>query len=147
MDYEIREYRNEDELKQLLALRKEVFVGEQGIPEQLDKDGLDETSKHVVVLAKHGKIIAGGRLSPQYELASGVLSRIVVHKDYRGKGLGPQILKVLEAIAIGLGLKEVQLKPHAHLESFYRELGYQLLSVEKTQVGEHPLLLMSKELP
>ena len=147
MEYEIRECQNKEELDQLFALRKEVFVLEQGIPEHLDQDGLDENSKHVIVLTKQKEIVAGGRLSPQHELALGVLSRIVVKRAFRGKGLGPKIIRLLEALAIELSLREVQLKPHAHLEKFYHELGYQLLSIDKTQVGEHPLLLMSKELP
>ncbi|MEM8891407.1 MAG: GNAT family N-acetyltransferase [Bacteroidota bacterium] len=146
MSYIIREIASEDEREKVFQLRKEVFTEEQGIPAQLDKDGRDKDSRHVIALNEKEEIMAAGRLSPHPHGNIGVLSRIVVSKDHRKKGLGKKVIKVLEALASEDAYKALQLKPHAHLEKFYEGLGYKTLSKDEAPAGQHPLLLMEKRM-
>lgn len=124
-------------------MRQEIFVKEQGIPQELDKDGLDAKSIHVLASNEHGQPAASGRLTIQDE--NGVLSRIAVVKDFRGLKLGKSIVKKLEEIAKEKKLKQLSLSPHAYLEKFYADLGYNTEPGQKS-VGKYTLLTMSKQI-
>jgi predicted GNAT family N-acyltransferase len=129
------------ELEQALALRNEIFVQEQGIPAELDDDGLDGGAEHVLVLID-GRPVATGRLVFG-DNGHGVLARIAVRLEMRGRGLGQVVVRELERIAARHGIGSLTLHPHRHLERFYGDLGY--VTVPGThRVGEHELITMSK---
>ena len=134
---------SEEQLKAVHLMRQEIFVKEQGIPQELDKDGLDSKSIHVLASDEHGHPVASGRLTIQDE--NGILSRIAVAKDFRGLELGKKIVKKLEEIAKEKKIKQLSLSPHAYLEKFYADLGYTTESGQKS-VGKYTLLTMSKEI-
>ena len=124
-------------------IRQEVFVKEQGIPEELEIDGDDDISIHMLALASNQQIIGTGRLTIHADF--GILSRISVIETYRNKGIGKHILSVLEIIARQNNLLSLTLSPHSHLEEFYTSLGYQKDGEGKV-VGKYSLLSMTKQL-
>lgn len=124
-------------------MRQEIFVKEQGIPQELDKDGLDPQSIHILASDEHGQPVASGRLTVQDK--NGILSRIAVVKDFRGLKLGKPIVKKLEETAKEKKLKQLRLSPHAYLEKFYADLGYTTKPRQKS-AGKYTLLTMSKEI-
>ena len=133
-------------LRDALALRKMVFVEEQQIPEHLDDDGLDATSTHVVVY--HGitaSALGTGRLS-QADDQHGILSRIAVHPNYRGSGIGKRIIQDLEEVARRQALKTLELAPHQYLKAFYQSLGYEIIPDRTGRVAMHELVYMKKTL-
>lgn len=134
---------SEEQLKAVHEMRQEIFVNEQGIPQELDKDGLDSKSIHILASDEHGQPVASGRLTIQDD--KGILSRIAVVKDFRGLKLGKTIVKKLEEIAKEKKLKQLSLSPHAYLENFYSDLGYTTEPGQKS-VGKYTLLTMSKEI-
>lgn len=134
---------SEEQLKAVHEMRQEIFVNEQGIPQELDKDGLDSKSIHILASDEHGQPVASGRLTIQDD--KGILSRIAVVKDFRGLKLGKTIVKKLEEIAKEKKLKQLSLSPHAYLEKFYADLGYTTEPGQKS-VGKYTLLTMSKEI-
>ena len=132
-----------EEIQRVQKMRFEVFTQEQGIPNELDIDGDDERSIHVLAVDEQDQFMASGRLT--INGVEGVLSRIAVHQQYRGAKLGQQIVKQLEKIANEKGVHSLSLAPHAYLEKFYADLGYQTSLGEK-QVGKYTLLTMTKSL-
>ena len=58
----VRRPRDEQELAAALALRIEVFCGEQGVTFDGDRDGLDDEAVHLVALADDGELIGTCRL-------------------------------------------------------------------------------------
>lgn len=134
---------SEEQLKAVHEMRQEIFVNEQGIPQELDKDGLDSKSIHILASDEHGQPVASGRLTIQDD--KGILSRIAVVKDFRGLKLGKTIVKKLEEIAKEKKLRQLSLSPHAYLENFYSDLGYTTEPGQKS-VGKYTLLTMSKEI-
>lgn len=142
--FTIRKPQSPEELAAGLKLRQDIFVEEQEIPRELDEDGKDETSIHVIALNENAAIIGYGRLSPNG--SHGVLSRIAIHTDYRGHGLGKQIVMALDAHAVELGLKKLSLSPHVYLERFYASLGYQKIEGSSGRVGPNDLIEMEKTL-
>ncbi len=133
-----------EDVKHIKEMRYTIFTIEQGIAHELDEDGLDDTSVHVIAYHANTNVaVASGRLTITGN--TGVLSRIAVQKEYRGLKLGQEVVRRLEKIAIEKGIQTVSLSPHAYLEKFYANLGYHTVSGEK-KVGQYTLLTMKKEL-
>jgi predicted GNAT family N-acyltransferase len=122
MAIEIVEADTEDLRQLALALRHAVFVVEQGVPEDLESDGLDAAAFHAIAV-DDGRCIATGRLVRQ---PGGVarLGRMAVHASWRRRGLGGRVLAALEARARAEGLREAQLHAQCYVEEFYRRRGY-----------------------
>ena len=136
----LRRVQTPDELAEALAIRREVFVSEQGIPAELDADGRDTIGLHVLIY--DGEIAAAtGRACLENDEAT--LARIAVRREYRGHGLGGRVVRELERWAVEEGANRFVLYPHAYLESFYEGLGYRKTS-EAGTVGEHRLIEMER---
>ncbi|WP_228346619.1 GNAT family N-acetyltransferase [Venatoribacter cucullus] len=74
----------------LRAVRRRVFIDEQGVPEALEWDSDDASAVHF--LARDGKRPAGClRL-----LSNGTLGRMAVMPEYRGQHIGSQLLRSAE---------------------------------------------------
>jgi len=130
-----------EEMQEALTLRREIFVGEQGIPADLDDDGQDAGA--TLVLIYDGDFpVATGRFSIQSN-GETVLARIAVRTRYRGQGIGGIVVSELEKLAIEEGARRFRLLPHDYLEDFYGKLGYRKTS-EAGTVGRHRLIAMEK---
>lgn len=120
------------ELQLCLALRRKVFVIEQGIPVDLEIDQYDAAPHkcvHGLIIAEDGEAAATGRLIP-YGENSGKLQRIAVRKELRSSGVGREIVKLLEQQAVAGHFSNVLLDAQCSAEAFYANLGYVTLSVE-----------------
>jgi len=102
----------------ICAIRYEVFVDEQNVPEELEIDGLDGEAKHVLAFVDEVPIGTGRILS------DGHIGRVAVLKNYRGLGIGKSIMKELVKCAQDLSLKKVWLSSQWHAHSFYLDLGF-----------------------
>ncbi|MBD1390244.1 GNAT family N-acetyltransferase [Neiella sp. HB171785] len=91
-----------------------------------DLDGLDNQCWHYV-LEDERQPIAYARLIPPYGDHQVVhLGRLVIHKDYRGQGLGRDIMVDLLAECDALFPQlDVAISAQAHLREFYRSLGFE----------------------
>jgi YbgC/YbaW family acyl-CoA thioester hydrolase len=105
------------------GLRREVFIGEQRIPAEMEWDEQDAVAVHGVALNRLGKVVATGRLVAG---APGVarIGRMAVHRTLRGGGWGAQVLRALEDAARARGDREVMLHAQRSAEAFYQRLGY-----------------------
>ena len=107
-----------DELPALLALRHEVFVVGQDVPEELEHDPADPGYDHAIAL-RDGEVVGTGRLLPD-----GTIGRMAVAESVRGQGVGAAVLAVLEQRARELGLPKVDLHAQVHAVGFYDKAGY-----------------------
>lgn len=99
-------------------IRIDVFSREQGVPHELEFDGLDSTAIHSLVFDEDNEIGTGRMLS------DGHIGRVAVLKPYRGKGVGKLIMKSLIDEAINMRLEEVWLSSQYHAKGFYEKLGF-----------------------
>lgn len=141
-EYQIIEAKSEALKAEIIKLRKEVFVKEQGIPLELELDGKDDESLFSIATDKDNHVIAAGRLTFVNQ-REGIVSRIAVHQNYRGKGIARKIVTHLELLAKKKGLTRLTLKPHDYLHDFYASLGYKKYG-DTEYVGEHALFNMEK---
>ena len=108
----------ESHTEDICAIRYEVFVDEQKVPEKLEIDGLDGEAKHVLAFVD-GVPIGTGRI-----LSDGHIGRVAVLKDYRGLGIGKLIMKELIKCAQTKNLEKIWLSSQWHAHSFYLDLGF-----------------------
>ncbi|PUA18491.1 GNAT family N-acetyltransferase [Glaciimonas sp. PCH181] len=101
------------------AIRREVFVIEQKIPEELEWDEMDAVCLHAVAYDEAGQILGTGRLLPD-----GHIGRMAVKLAGRGQGVGGAILEALMAQARQRGDAEVVLNAQTQAEMFYQRYGF-----------------------
>lgn len=109
-------------LAQAAALRREVFVAEQGVAPGLERDGADAQAWHAVALDEAGTVWATGRLLDAGDHAR--LGRIAVRPAGRGSGAGAKVVAALERTAALLGLPVIRLHAQEPVVGFYHRLGY-----------------------
>jgi predicted GNAT family N-acyltransferase len=102
----------------VFALRHEVFVVGQDVPEELERDELDAVSDHAVAVVDD-QVVGTGRLLPD-----GTIGRMAVSSAVRGQGIGAAVLTVLEEQARERGLAAVELHAQVHALGFYDRYGY-----------------------
>lgn len=104
------------------ALRRTVFIDEQGVDPELEVDGLDADATHLLAL-KHGRPVGTARLLIKGSV--GKVGRVCVLPELRGTGMGKALM--LAAIAecrSRLGVAEVRLGAQTHALGFYEALGF-----------------------
>jgi len=109
-----------DELAEPCRLiRDEVFVGEQGVPVELEHDANDSVCLHVLAALTDGTPIGTGRLLPD-----GHIGRMAVRREWRGEGVGGAILGLLIEEARERGHVKVALKARVTALSFNQSFGF-----------------------
>jgi predicted GNAT family N-acyltransferase len=116
---------NEKEYEDALKVRREVFIDEQNVPEDLEIDEYERDCIHFISY-DNTKPVAAGRLRKIDE--GGKVERICVLKPYRKHGVGINLMKTLEATAKEQKIPELILNSQTHAEKFYLKLGYQPIS-------------------
>jgi predicted GNAT family N-acyltransferase len=103
------------------AVRIAVFVEEQGISREDELDEADATAVHCVGY-DDGTPVAAGRLIAENGYAK--IGRMAVLADHRGRGIGAQVLEVLEQAGIERGIRHFKLSAQLHAKGFYERSGY-----------------------
>ena len=111
-----------EELEGARAVRRRVFVEEQGVPFEEEYDDYDAVCTHAVAIAG-GAVIGTGRM---FDQGSGEarIGRMAVDAAYRHRGVGRLVLQTLEAEARRQGLLRSVLHAQTYVQDFYLHLGY-----------------------
>lgn len=114
-----------------IRLRTEVFIIEQNCPPGWEPDKLDKVSSHYVAIV-NDKIIATARLreSPKN---CGKMERMVVKKEFRGKGIGSGLTKYIIKQARKKGFKKLWMQAQLHAQKMYEGIGFRVTSKEYDQ--------------
>jgi predicted GNAT family N-acyltransferase len=130
---DVRLARGPAEVASAYAIRREVFVGEQGVPPELELDDLDEGADHFLAYDDAGRPVGAGRLvieapgfvgAPDSAVPVGHLGRLAVLDVARGSGLGIALVSAIERRAAQRGLALVALSAQTQAIGFYERLGY-----------------------
>ena len=103
----------------LHAVRGAVFIDEQGVPAEIERDALDPACIHVLARDSAGAPIGAGRLTPDRRIG-----RMAVLRDWRGRGVGEALLRALVEQAQARGWPQVSLHAQASAIAFYRRHGF-----------------------
>jgi predicted GNAT family N-acyltransferase len=108
VDYEVRRYRGEREMTELLALRHEVFCVEQGVSVREEHDGRDGEGVHLVAVSD-GSVLATCRLL----------------FDTRRRGIASRLLELADQETRAGGARRIVLHAQTYARSLYEGAGYQ----------------------
>lgn len=117
---------NKEELELGFALRIEVFVKEQNVPIELELDDKDHSDNTVHIgYFNDNKLIGVARL---IDMDKDVIhiGRVVIDKEYRGEGIGRELIIGCETTAKNILKREIiiELSAQIQAEKFYESLGY-----------------------
>lgn len=101
------------------GVRQRVFVQEQGIAAELERDALDPVSDHVLAVDAGGLPVGTGRLAPD-----GRIGRMAVLAGHRNQGIGEALLEALVQAGRRLGLAELHLHAQLPARDFYARQGF-----------------------
>ena len=117
---------SKEELDLGFSLRIEVFVREQNVPIELELDDKDHSDNTVHIgYFNDNKLIGVARL---IDMDKDVIhiGRVVIDKEYRGKGIGRELIIGCETTAKNILKREIiiELSAQIQAEKFYESLGY-----------------------
>ena len=117
---------SKEELDLGFALRIEVFVKEQNVPIELELDDKDHSDNTVHIgYFNDNKLIGVARL---IDMDKDVIhiGRVVIDKEYRGEGIGRELIIGCETTAKNILKREIiiELSAQIQAEKFYESLGY-----------------------
>jgi putative N-acetyltransferase (TIGR04045 family) len=136
-------------LAQYRALRREVFVAEQGLFPSHDSDDVDDDPRTVVLVARDGRdperpVVGGVRLAPvtDPDLGWWAGSRLAVHPRARrgGAQVGAALVRSACATAEAVGALRFEATVQAANERFFARLGWTRLA--DVEVVGQPHVLM-----
>jgi len=117
----VRPTRDKSEVAAALALREDVFVGEQGVSLDEERDGRDADALHVVVL-DDGTVVGTCRLL--FEGTTVKLGRMAVARSRRGLGLARALLTEAEAQSRARRARRIVLAAQVNAQALYDRAGY-----------------------
>ncbi|MGH3848734.1 MAG: GNAT family N-acetyltransferase [Pseudonocardiaceae bacterium] len=120
MEFKVSEIAWEEASHELAAIRRQVFVVEQKVPEDLEWDGIDRQCRHVLARDATGRPVGTGRLLPD-----GHIGRMAVLAPWRGKGIGDAMLLSLLAMARADGHAVALLNAQTYAVPFYTRHGFE----------------------
>jgi predicted GNAT family N-acyltransferase len=126
--------------ERLAAVRRTVFIDEQGVPEALEWDEHDATALHLLAVTVDGSPIGCARLLPD-----GHVGRMAVLPPWRGLGVGRSLLTAILNAARARGHAEVRLSAQTHAAGFYVRSGFTTAGAEYDE-ARIPHVAMRKRL-
>lgn len=115
----------------LRAIRRAVFVAEQGIPETLEFGDAeaDRRARHWLALADGGEPVGCVRLLGDR------LGRLAVLPEQRGRGIGAALVRRVIRDALDQGLDRLYLHAQSEALGFYERLGFAAAGGEFIEAG------------
>ncbi len=111
-----------DDVAACRALRRTVFIDEQGVSEVDEVDGRDSTALHLLATL-NGQAVGTARLMIGGD--TGKIGRVCVLRDHRGSGLGAALIRAAVAEFRRMpGLACAKLGAQTHALGFYARLGF-----------------------
>jgi predicted GNAT family N-acyltransferase len=104
-----------------MELRRTVFVDEQGVTLEADRDGRDDEAVHLVAV-NDGRVVGTLRLLAAGEVSR--LGRMVVSPELRGSGIGGRLLDLADEVAREMGHRRIALHAQVPARRVYERAGY-----------------------
>lgn len=122
-----------DDIAACRALRRTVFIEEQGVSEADEVDDLDSQAIHLLATLD-GVPVGSARLLPMGKI--GKVGRVCVLAEARGTGLGAALMRAaVDHYRTLPGIEKVKLGAQAHALGFYERLGFDAVGPEYMDAG------------
>ncbi len=120
----------DSDFEHCFQLRLDVFVQEQNVPLEEERDAHDETALHF--LASDDGIALGTARVLLKDAGAAKITRVAVAKPARGRGIGIALMRHIEA---AVPATEYLLDAQIHALRFYESLGYAAFGGEFMEAG------------
>jgi predicted GNAT family N-acyltransferase len=107
-------------------IRQQVFIEEQKVPPELERDETDEIADHYLAVLPDNTPVGVARLFSTLE-ETGHIGRMAILSRYRGQGIGEALLRHLIAESAGR-FSELRLSAQEHAIPFYQRSGFHVCS-------------------
>lgn len=133
--------------KEAFFIRKAVFIDEQRVPEELELDADDLQALHV--LAKIDGLSVGTARLVAISKDQAQIGRMAVLDQYRGQGIGRQILEKLIQFAQEKGFAELFLHSQVNAIPFYEKMGFKADGdiYDEAGIPHRNMMLVLRKLP
>jgi predicted GNAT family N-acyltransferase len=117
-----------------MAVRIEVFCGEQGVPYSEERDPLDDQALHLVALEPGGdSVVATLRLLSEGDAAR--IGRVAVLAPYRRRGIASRMLALAVRRAGEQGYVRARLAAQIRASQLYEQAGFSVESEPFDEAG------------
>ncbi len=131
---EIRIADSAADIAECLRLREDVFIGEQNVPPDEERDGLDDQCVHFLA-RQEGEAIGAARLNLLND-GYAKIQRVCVIAPVRRTGAGAAIIRhMIEHMRGATPHTRVRLGAQTHALEFYRKLGFVAFGDEYMDAG------------
>jgi predicted GNAT family N-acyltransferase len=120
------------DLERAFAIRKLVFVKEQGVPPQIELDRDDKRAFHFLAF-ESGKAVGTARAAMHH--GSAKIGRMAVLKDHRRKGIGTKLLRRAILTARQQGVQKIYLHAQVPVVGFYEAMGFRCVGPVFREAG------------
>ena len=121
-----------DNIAACRALRRDVFIDEQGVSVEDEMDDLDGEAIHFLATVE-GEPVGTARVLVHDQTAK--IGRVCVAKSQRGSGLGAALMNATIEWAREAGLSTAKLSSQTHAIPFYEGLGFSAFGPEYDDAG------------
>ncbi len=122
-----------DSLDDAYMVREAVFIKEQGVHVDLERDEHDLKAVHIVVYDGKEPVACGRVIFPDNNTAT--LGRIAVLKEHRGSGYGDLVVRMLIRHAFDSGYEKQYVHSQLPARGFYEKLGFKAYGDEYMEAG------------
>jgi len=136
------------EIEKAFSIRLRVFVGEQGVPKEIELDSDDMRAIHYLAFIGD-KAVGTTRVLIQRGQAK--IGRMAVLKSYRGRGVGTALLRRAVSLARKNDVMAIFLHAQVPVIGFYRKLGFRCvgrtfgeagiphrkMTIQESRLGRH----------
>jgi predicted GNAT family N-acyltransferase len=130
----IRAANTTQDIEACLRIREEVFVVEQRVPVDMERDEHDSEALHFIALAD-GQSVGTARVVLRDNGTSAKIGRVAVHRSNRGFGIGKLLIAAIEESPDLKHVHNFLLDAQTHALQFYARLGYEVYGEEFIDAG------------
>jgi len=115
------------------AIRRAVFVAEQGVDSSLEWDDAETEATHLLLVVNERPI--GTARAQLIDDSTVKAERVAVRRSARGEGWGRRLMDAVEAVGVDADASHCVLHAQQRVEGFYHMLGYQTVSEPFAEAG------------
>ncbi|MCL2287066.1 MAG: GNAT family N-acetyltransferase [Firmicutes bacterium] len=112
---------DKEDISDAHAIRREVFINEQNVPEADELDNTDGACIHLVAYDGETPVSTGRIMITRDDF---IIGRVATVKSHRGRGIATGIMQALINACVTMGGERQILHAQTHARGFYEKLGF-----------------------
>jgi predicted GNAT family N-acyltransferase len=132
-----------EDISEARAIRREVFIEEQNVPEDEEYDDFDAMALHLMVYVDEAPA-ATGRI--WHDGTGFRIGRLAVRKQFRGQKIGDLALRLLIYKTFSSGAESIGINAQTYVVPFYSKFGFKEYGEEFLEAGiPHKAMKVTKD--